>query len=105
MTVSFAGAPGVQSLESPSVLPTACFAVHARATPGALPRILETFAKRGWIPSSVEARLVSGGEELAADIQMPGLDRDTAMLVAANLRSIVDVQSVLTTQRIRSREG
>ncbi len=31
---------------------TACFAVHARAEPGVMPRVLEQFAKRGLIPSN-----------------------------------------------------
>jgi len=81
--------------------PVACFAVHAVADPGVLPRVVEQFAKRGWVPSSLEAR-VSGGE-IAIDLQMPGLGRDDAALVAAALRAIVGVQAVLTAERLAAR--
>jgi hypothetical protein len=82
--------------------PVACFAVHAVAGPGVLPRVVEQFAKRGWTPSSLEARVA--GAEIAIDLQMPGLGRDDAALVAAALRGIVGVQAVLTAERLATRD-
>jgi hypothetical protein len=102
-----AGAPRPASAPRPSPrpaadVPVACFAVHAVAGPGVLPRVVEQFAKRGWTPSSLEARVA--GAEIAIDLQMPGLGRDDAALVAAALRAIVGVQAVLTAERLAARD-
>jgi hypothetical protein len=77
--------------------PFACFAVHARAEPGVMPRVLELFAKRGLVPTAWTSRV--DGEELAIDVQMRGMDRDLAEYVAACLRQIAFVDVVLTSER------
>jgi acetolactate synthase small subunit len=79
---------------------THCFAVHARAEPGVMPRVLELFAKRGLVPSSWHSR--TGGareEELTIDIQMSGLDGHLAEVIASQLHQIVAVDVVLTAQK------
>jgi acetolactate synthase small subunit len=78
----------------PSETPTACFSVHAAAEPGVMPRVLELFAKRGLVPTSWHSR-VNGGE-LTIDLQMKGLDGDTAAYIAACLRQVISVTTVLT---------
>jgi acetolactate synthase small subunit len=77
--------------------PVACFAVHARAEPGVMPRVLELFAKRGLVPTAWTSRVA--GEELAIDIQMRGMEQALADYVAACLRQIVHVEVVLTSER------
>ena len=77
--------------------PVACFAVHARAEPGVMPRVLELFAKRGLVPTAWTSRV--DGEELAIDVQMRGMDHDLAEYVAACLRQVAFVDVVLTSQR------
>ena len=85
---------------------TACFSVHAHAEPGVMPRVLELFAKRGLVPSSWHSATtgaagpggVNGGE-LTIDIQMRGLAVETADFIAARLRQIADVETVLTSQK------
>lgn len=75
-----------------------CFAVQAAAEPGALPRVLELFAKRGLVPSRWFSRTQGPGErELWIDIQMSGLDRETGDYMARCLRQIPDVGAVLTS--------
>jgi acetolactate synthase small subunit len=78
---------------------TACFAVHAAAEPGVMPRVLELFAKRGLVPTSWTSR-VGGprGDELVIDIQMAGMVRREADYVAACLRNIPEVGCVLTAE-------
>src|SRR6202048_3342691 len=58
---------------------TACFSVHARAEPGVMPRVLEHFAKRGFVPSLWQSS-TSGADQskLTIDIQMRGLGRETS---------------------------
>lgn len=84
---------------------TACFSIHARAEPGALPRVLELFAKRGLVPS-VWHSATSGTDEalLTIDVQMRGLGRDVTDYIAACLRQMPFVEVVLTSQK-RSAAG
>ena len=78
---------------------TACFAVRAAADPGSLPRILELFAKRGLVPSSVQARLTGAGEPaLSVDLQVAGLEPGLVDVVAESLRQIWVVERVLTAE-------
>jgi len=79
---------------------TACFCVHARAEPGAMPRVLELFAKRGLVPS-VWHSAIGGTDEpqLTIDIQMRGLDRDVMDYIAACMRQMPFVEVVLTSER------
>jgi acetolactate synthase small subunit len=79
---------------------TACFSVHARAEPGVMPRVLEHFAKRGFVPSLWQSS-TSGADQskLTIEIQMRGLGRETIDYFAACLRQIVFVEVVLTSQK------
>ena len=80
----------------------ACFSVHARAEPGVMPRVLELFAKRGLVPSAWHSITCGPNDaELAIDIQMVGLGRDTVDYIAACLRQIACVEVVLTSQKRR----
>ncbi|WP_246148239.1 hypothetical protein [Skermanella pratensis] len=82
---------------------TACFSVQASADPGVMPRVLELFAKRGLVPTSWHSRV--GGvrdDELIIDLQMHGMVRSEAEYVAACLRQIPDVDTVLTSERFRA---
>jgi acetolactate synthase small subunit len=77
---------------------TACFSVHAHDEPGVMPRVLELFAKRGLVPTAWHSS-ISGTDQaqLAIDIQMRGLGRDTMDYIAACLRQIAFVEVVLTS--------
>lgn len=84
----------------PDAAPVACFAVHARAEPGVMPRVLELFAKRGLVPSTWHSS--TGGlddRELTIDLQMRGMEVELADYVAACLRQIVGVEVVLTSRK------
>jgi hypothetical protein len=80
--------------------PTACFAISALPEPNVMARVLEPFAKRGLMPSRWHA--VCGGaglDELMIDIQIAGVEPALVELLAANLRQIVGVESVLTSEK------
>ncbi len=75
---------------------TSFFTISAIADPGVIPRVLEIFAKRGWVPSFLQSRQTGPeGEALTIDIQMPGLAAATAEYIAACMRQIVLVTSVI----------
>ena len=93
-----------QSLKaaSPHRHPTQCFSVQALAEPSVMPRVLEQFAKRGLVPTAWHSAcqlLESGSRELTIDIQVEALDPADSVLIAAGLRQIVSVQSVLTAEK------
>ena len=82
----------------------ACFAVRAAADPGSLPRILEIFAKRGLVPSSVQARLTNDTEPaLSVDLQVSGMEPALVEIVAETLRQIWVVERVLTAEVLPAR--
>ncbi|HEX6840040.1 MAG TPA: hypothetical protein VF113_00875 [Stellaceae bacterium] len=85
--------PATTPSHSPET-PTVCFSVHAEAEPGVMPRVLALFAKRGLVPTSWHSRV--NGAELTIDLQMKGLDGATASYIAACLRQVVSVMTVLT---------
>jgi hypothetical protein len=97
--------PGPDSGFAPAVNhPTVCFAISARPEPAVMPRVLEPFAKRGLVPTRWHA--VCGGangqaaaDELVIDIQIAGLEPALVELIAASLRQIVGVESVLTAEK------
>jgi hypothetical protein len=64
-----------------------------------MPRVLEPFAKRGLVPSRWHAVCGTGGDELVIDIQVAGLEPALVELIAAGLRQIVGVESVLTSEK------
>lgn len=78
---------------------TAYFFVHARAEPGVMPRILELFAKRGLVPT-VWRSAIAGADrtDLTINIEMKGLSREVTRYIAACLRQIADVETVLTAE-------
>jgi len=78
----------------------ACFSIQAGADPSVMPRVLELFAKRGMIPQRWHSDL--GGrrrDELTIDLQVDGLDRAKAELIAHSIRQMVTVSSVLTSEK------
>ena len=79
---------------------TACFAVHARAEPGVMPRVLELFAKRGLVPSFWQSSTSGDRTQLKIDIQMCGLGSETVAYMAACLRQIISVEVVVTSQKL-----
>ena len=80
-------------------LPTVCFAVSAHAEPSVMARVLEPFCKRGLLPRSWHATVEgSGAGALTIDIQV-SLERELAALIAATLRQVVGVESVLTSEK------
>lgn len=78
-------------------LPTACFSVVAEADPGIMPRVMALFAKRGLLPDYWCSRVSDG--ELTVDLQMTGMERDTAAYIAACFRQMPGVRIVLITEK------
>jgi len=77
---------------------TACFSVTAEVEPGVMPRVLELFAKRGLVPSLWHSKVTPTGE-LTIDLQMDGMEATLARQIAANLRQIWGVATVLTAEK------
>ena len=75
---------------------TVCFTVQARAEPGAMPRVVELFAKRGLVPQKWHS--TASGSALAIDLQIDGLGRDLADYIARCMRQIAGVETVLTSE-------
>lgn len=79
---------------------TACFSIAAFADPGVMPRVLELFAKRGLVPTAWHSRRHgTAQDELSIDIQVAELSPPEARHIAACLRQIAYVGSVLTSER------
>lgn len=79
---------------------TACFSLAASADPGVMSRVLELFAKRGLVPSLWNSRRLGlSQDELAIEIQIDGLSQQQVRHIAACLRQIPFVASVLTFNR------
>jgi acetolactate synthase regulatory subunit len=81
-----------------------CFAVAADPSPGLLPRVLELIAKRGLVPLRVHAALEgtprqANAEVLTIDVQVAGLDADTAAHVSRCLTQLVGVFDVTSSAR------
>ena len=77
-----------------------CLSIAASADPGVMPRVLELFAKRGIVPSVWHSRVAGPyRDELTIDVQVAGLSRDEARHIAACLRQIPLVGSVLAYER------
>ena len=83
-----------------------CFALMAQAAPGVLPRVMEPFAKRGLVPARLHATVCGRASgELAIDLQIADIDADMAELIAAQLRQIIGVSTVLTSEKRQIRAG
>lgn len=79
-----------------------CFAIQAAAEPGVMPRVLELLAKRGLIPHRWHAdRVGPDGQDLAIDLQVAGLERETCDYIARCLRQIYGVEAVLTSEKMQ----
>jgi acetolactate synthase regulatory subunit len=81
-----------------------CFAVAADPSPGLLPRVLDLIAKRGLVPLRVHAALegtprTPDAEVMTVDLQVAGLDADTAAHVARCLTQLVGVFDVTSSAR------
>ena len=76
-----------------------CFTVVASADPGVMSRVIELFAKRGLVPSLWQSRLTGPNrDELTMDLQIAGLSQPEVHHLAACLRQIPFVASVLSWQ-------
>jgi hypothetical protein len=73
----------------------ACFSVSAAAEPGTLSRLVEPFAKRGLVPSSLHARVI--GDSLRVDFQV-AMAPDLAAIVAESFRQMPAVERVLLAE-------
>ena len=88
-----------------SEAPVWCYGVSADPSPGLLPRVLEFIAKRGLVPLTLHAvRCLERGPQgledtLSVDLQVDGLDRDTANHVRNCLEQIVGVRHVSMSLR------
>jgi acetolactate synthase regulatory subunit len=94
MTSSDAALPGY--LAGRNALPTFCLTVRTLADPGALPRLLEVFAKRGMVPAKLFS-VATAADELTVDLQVNGIDQAQGDLIANQLRSQVGIETVLTS--------
>jgi len=72
------------------------FAVHARAEPGVMPRVLELFAKRGLVPDRWQSTRDASAMSLSIDVEIAGLERDATEYLANCIRRIAGVELVLT---------
>jgi acetolactate synthase regulatory subunit len=78
---------------------TGHFLVKARAEPGVMLRVLELFAKRGLVPTVWRSALAGADRtDLTISIEMGGLSREVTHYIAACMRQIADVESVLTAE-------
>ncbi len=78
-----------------------CYCVEGEADPGLLPRVLELFAKRGLVPERFFAQ-PSGhsAKSLVIDLQVRGFTTAEREVVAACLRQIPLVWTVLTSEKV-----
>jgi len=84
-----------------NALPTFCLTVRTVADPGALPRLIEVFAKRGMVPSKLFS-VSTAADELTVDLQVDGVDEAVGGLIANQLRSQVGIETVLTSLKSES---
>lgn len=88
------------AFDEAAAVATACFHVQARAGPSVMPRVMDQFARRGLIPTQWHSSLGGrDGETLLIDLQMRALAPAQVARVAACLRQIVEVDSVLVSQK------
>ena len=93
--MSFATATNTVSAPQPSAIPSlgvAYFAVTANADPGAMPRILELFAKRGLVLDY--CRMDRFGNKLSVELEIAGLDPEQAAYIGRCIGQIYLVDAV-----------
>lgn len=79
-----------ESISSPEAVK---YWVVSAAEPGVLPRLMEVFAKRGLIPYRWISVLVD--QMLHIDIEIPATDTHEALRIAAAMRGVIGVETVL----------
>ena len=90
------------SAPQPSGLPH-CYSVLARAEVSVMPRVLELFVKRGILPRRCHGVVGGAGrDELEIDLQVDGLDPDTAEHIQRSLAQLVHVERVLMSRAQRA---
>ncbi len=98
--LSLASPDPARPARAPQARRVACFAIHAQAAPGVMPRVLELFAKRNLVPSRWHSdRVGPGGRELAIDLQVEDLTPELTDYIARCLRQLHDVEAVLTSEK------
>ena len=85
--------PETRPARSPA-RPAARFSIHAAATPGVMPRVLEQFARRGLVPDRWHSVVTESG--IRIDLRVAGMDATVASVLAATLRGTIDIHSVLS---------
>jgi len=96
MSTSFAATAAALQPRPRADTVRALFYVAAPADPGLLPRLIESVAKLGYVPSRVHASREAGdGSELTVDLRLTGVPSRTAELVEFALRAIVGVRQVI----------
>ncbi len=79
----------------------ACYCVEGEADPGLLPRVLELFAKRGLVPERFFSQPSGHNRQgLVIDLQVRGFTASEREVVAASLRQIPLVWTVLTSEKV-----
>ena len=74
------------------------FTVRAQATPDVLPRVLDLFARRNLVPERwVSLRTGPGRAHLVFEIEIAAMAESVAERIAASMRQIVNVDSVVTS--------
>ena len=98
--LSLASPDPARPVRAPQARRVACFAIHAQAAPGVMPRVLELFAKRNLVPDRWHSdRVGPGGRELAIDLQVQDLTPELTDYIARCLRQLHDVEAVLTSEK------
>lgn len=65
-------------------------------------RVLGIFAKRGILPRQCYSSVCGArGEDLHTDLQVAGLDQPLRERIAESLRQLVEVETVLTSEKRR----
>ena len=93
--MSFASATNTISAPQSSATPSrnfAYFTVPANADPGAMPRILELFAKRGLVLDY--CRMDRFGDKLSVELEIAGLDPEQAAYIGRCIGEIYIVDAV-----------
>ncbi len=77
-----------------------CFSVAAVAEVNVMARVFGIFAKRGILPSQCYSTVCGArGEDLHIDLQVAGLDQPLRERIAESLRQLVEVETVLTSDK------
>jgi acetolactate synthase small subunit len=92
---------GAAPAANAATLHTVCFLVEAVGDYGVMPRVLEQFAKRNFLPHRITADVAPETGILEINLQMPGLMLEEGEQIARGLRAIIGVTLVLTSTKER----